>query len=542
MHLRATLPALLLLLAACPTADDDDSATPDPGPSICELNGWTERAFSTGPYGLSRHDVIDDFTLPLVDEDDWVFSERWTGCESHVFVPDSLSVSQLDSTSLWESDEDVAQLIEDSPRNVHYFFVSHASDSDTENERTEAMRERIDGVLEDLEDDDAAWWGQRLHVLRKRRSSLDNQVEDILEGIGREGFAIDRFQEIRGVGSLADVGRFSAELNNAGAWPWESNLAWIAHEPIYFNFESDRQDRLDAQSDVTIVNAWSDVVLSEFEEAEVTFPDAATMATFDTLEIDLYARCPETGEYEFNNCGAWDYIANLFLWDEASETWTELSRWITTYHREGRYLVDATPALVHLAEGGTRRIKYSFAPSWNVQPTWTHLDFRFRDAGVGHRPTASTYLYGGGSFNSAYNDDREPVDVEIPAGAAKVELWSIITGHGMDAGNCAEFCNHQHEFTVDGEVFLKDWPAVGDDEGCADTVDSGTVPNQAGTWFFGRGGWCPGRQVDPWVVDVTDVVTAGGTATVSYRGLLGGSTPPDNSGSIHMNSWLVVYE
>ena len=545
MYLRALLAAALIAsLAAClpPEGDDDDSSIVDEGPSVCELEGWTERAFLPGPYGVSRHSVAEDFELPLLDEDDWIFSERWTGCESYVFVPDALDVSQLDSSSLWEATDDIAQLVEDSPRNVHYFFVSFAGDSDTEDARSEAMRERIVEVLDDLDEDDAAWWATHLHVLRKRRSSLDNWVEEVLNGIGRQGFAIDRFQEIRGIGSLADVTRFSSELNNAGAWPWESNLAWVAHEPIYFNYESDRQDRLDAQTDVTIVNAWTDVVLSEFEETEVAFPDAATMATFDSLEIDLYARCPDEGEYEFNNCGAWDYIANLFLWDEGTEAWIELARWITTYHREGRYLVDATPALVHLADGGTRRIKYSFAPSWNVQPTWTHLDFRFRDAGQGHRPTASTYLASGGNFNSAYNDAREPVEVPIPATAAKVEVWSIITGHGMDAGNCAEFCNHQHEFTVDGQVFLKDWPAVNTNEGCADTVDTGTVPNQAGTWFFGRGGWCPGRQVDPWVVDVTNVVTPGSTSTVSYRGLLGGNTPPDNSGNISMNSWLVIYE
>ncbi len=544
MHSRATALSLLFLtlLLACPSSDDDDSVEPDPGPSFCEVNGWTERPFSAGPYGVVRHAIAEDFELPLLEEDDWVMSERWTGCESYVFVPDSLTVSQLDSSSLWEKEEDILQLIADSPPNVHYFFVSHEGSSEEEDAATQAMRDRIDDVLEDLDDEDEEWWAERLHVLRKRRTSLDNWVEDVLGGIGRAGFAIDRFQEIRGIGSLADVTRFDYELNNAGAWPWESNLAWVAHEPIYFNYESDRQDTLDAQTDVTIVNAWTDVVLEEFEETEVAFPDAATMATFDTLEIDLYARCPDENEYEFSNCGAWDYLANLYLWDEASESWTEISRWITTYHREGRYLVDATPALVHLAEGGTRRIKYSFAPNWNQQPTWTHLDFRFRDAGVGHRPTASTYLYSGGNFNSAYNDGRDPVEVSIPATAARVELWSLITGHGMDAGNCAEFCNHQHEFTVDGEVFLKDWPAVGIDEGCANTVDSGTVPNQAGTWFFGRGGWCPGRQVDPWVQDVTEVVTPGGTATVSYRGLLGGNTPPDNSGNIHMSSWLVIYE
>jgi hypothetical protein len=68
------------------------------------------------------------------------------------------------------------------------------------------------------------------------------------------------------------------------------------------------------------------------------------------------------------------------------------------------------------------------------------------------------------------------------------------------------------------------------------------VPNQGGTWWFGRGGWCPGQQVDPWVVDVTADVTPGETVTLSYEGKLNGNTPPDNAGKIRMNSWLVIYE
>jgi hypothetical protein len=48
--------------------------------------------------------------------------------------------------------------------------------------------------------------------------------------------------------------------------------------------------------------------------------------------------------------------------------------------------------------------------------------------------------------------------------------------------------------------------------------------------------------VPPYVVDVTKDVTPGQTATVSYEGLLGGSTPPDGTGNIVMTSYLVIYE
>jgi len=69
------------------------------------------------------------------------------------------------------------------------------------------------------------------------------------------------------------------------------------------------------------------------------------------------------------------------------------------------------------------------------------------------------------------------------------------------------------------------------------------TPNQGGTWWFGRGGWCPGQQVDPWVVDVTAEVTPGQPATVSYRGLFKSiDPPPDGAGDINMVSYLVVHE
>ncbi len=362
-----------------------------------------------------------------------------------------------------------------------------------------------------------------------------------LGGIGRGGFGIDRFQRIRGVGSFADVVRYDAALEG---WPWADNLAYAAHEAQYFDFEAERQERLDAQDaagQVTVLPVWTGEILAEYADAEVTFPSAAEMATFDSLEIDVVANCPDETLAEFNNCGAWDYLAHVWLLDVDGETWLEMSRFITPYHREASYILDATQALPWLAEGGARTIRYSFAPSWNTQPTYTEFSFRLGALEQDARPTQTHYLFGGGGFGGAYNDGRDPIEVAIPATATRVEVRAIITGHGMDAGNCAEFCNHQHEWTVGDEVVMHDHPIVGNQEGCAQAIPQGVVPNQGGTWWFGRGGWCPGQRVDPMVIDATDQVV-GGTLTVGYRGLLGGGTPPDGSGNIVMNSWVVVYE
>ena len=79
--------------------------------------------------------------------------------------------------------------------------------------------------------------------------------------------------------------------------------------------------------------------------------------------------------------------------------------------------------------------------------------------------------------------------------------------------------------------------------GCADEVDTGVTPNEygtwlyardgpfclacmsspprhapfpAGTWLYGRNGWCNGREVVPWVIDLSeDIGLTGETALMA---------------------------
>ncbi|MEJ7727939.1 MAG: peptide-N-glycosidase F-related protein [Polyangiaceae bacterium] len=205
-------------------------------------------------------------------------------------------------------------------------------------------------------------------------------------------------------------------------------------------------------------------------------------------------------------------------------------------------MVDVSPMLVHLASGGTRAFRWSFAPEWNKQPTATRLSLRLSKHNKPVRPTSATLLWTGGDFGSGYDVLHPPVEVPIPATAKKVELWAIITGHGAGTGQCAEFCNHVHELTVNGTTFTKDHPEASTDDGCLPEIANGMTPNQGGTWWFGRGGWCPGQQVEPWVVDVTAEVVPGETATLGYAAKLGTVSPPDGAGNIDMVSYLVVHE
>lgn len=227
----------------------------------------------------------------------------------------------------------------------------------------------------------------------------------------------------------------------------------------------------------------------------------------------------------------------------------EFARWITPYHREGRWVSDVTPSLVYFRAGGKHRIKFDAA-------NLPMVDFalRFQKRGSALRPKKLVDLFGGGPFYQDYNKKYKPLTVDIPATTKKVELYALITGHGFgtELDNCAEFCNHTHHFGINGQEFTHSHPVAGVFMGCAEAVDKdGTVPNQFGTWYLGRGGWCPGQDVRPYRIDVTAAMKIGGSNTVTYKGLFKGAdyvpkpNPKPQGGfgaSINKRSWLVLYE
>ncbi len=222
---------------------------------------------------------------------------------------------------------------------------------------------------------------------------------------------------------------------------------------------------------------------------------------------------------------------------------TELGRWITTYHREGRWVHDVSPLLPMLKEGGSREFRFNTTGPYELD-----VSLRFFDAGQATKADELIHLYSGCDLTGTCNDNyTEPVEVEIPADAAKVTLATVITGHGMSSpGNCAEFCDMDHIFTVnenDDDAVVVDFPVAGDTYGCMEAVGTeGTVPNQYGTWWYGRGGWCPGKDVPVTEHDITDQLTLGETASIAYRVERNGSDYQATSSWAHtvVNAWLVI--
>lgn len=156
-----------------------------------------------------------------------------------------------------------------------------------------------------------------------------------------------------------------------------------------------------------------------------------------------------------------------------------------------------------------------------------------------------------GDFVEIWHQDKLPIAFTPPAGTSKVEVAGVISGHGFGADtlNCAKFCDHQHQFQVnEGAAVTKTHPEAGTAMGCAEQVAIGTVPNQSGTWVYGRAGWCPGMEVPVWRVDFTGDVDLNGTNTLEYLGLVDGEIyrPSYTSGTfrprVDMRSYLVYYQ
>ncbi|MCB9795595.1 MAG: hypothetical protein H6741_23070 [Alphaproteobacteria bacterium] len=535
MRALALLPLLPLLACTGKDSSDDSSPPEDTAPeaSACQQRGFDfEQAWVDAEPDAALYATASDITVTTTNHGDVSLSELWTGCDTFLFIPSEprQASSATWGQSIWE--RDVEALFERLPDNVHVFFVhSETPDEDL----TSALQEQVDEWLAGIDAERRAWWEQHIHYAEYGRRYQPDWLGDGLADPGW-GLGIDRFQRLRYIGSFADQDRYNGNVG----W-FAPNISMAANESIYYNFEAEREARLAADG-ATVLPLFGGEVLNDPSwngqkgYAELALP--ADMSQFDTMVFDLTMGCE--GEGEYGTCPAWDYLVYLYLCDQDDpETCdTEVGRWITTYHREGRYVHDVSALLPLLADGGTRRFAFYTQQSYEIT-----LDVRLSNQGKEARPVSSEFLFTGGRLTETYNDEHPAIEVTVPAGATKVELATVISGHGqVDPGNCAEFCNVTHTFTVDGNEIVREYPEAGTATTCMDRASIGVVPNQYGTWWYGRNGWCPGFEVPVEVTDITDLVTPGGTVTVEYSALRNGQVYNNSGANMILSSYMVFSE
>lgn len=352
------------------------------------------------------------------------------------------------------------------------------------------------------------------------------------------------FLAIDGQGRLAEVGLF--------LYP---SLKFMAYEAKWFNYKTDLIHNLTGSARIIHVFNHTRMEGKNGAVKTITLPPLNELKLYRNVELDMSLYCSGKSDY---SCPHWDHIVHLTVCCDKKSPLCgeELGRWITPYRRAvGRWLTNITPLLpLFTSETCTLRMKH---PSW--ERAWKpSLDIRLSDHVKFSKHTYSRNredqysvpykilkLFKGGTFDKNYNKKPYTRKFMIPMETEQVKLVATITGHGSDNNGCAEFCVTSHHFIVNGRANVKVFKNAATAMGCAQRVSEGAIPNEHGTWLYGRDGWCCGKDVVPWVVDVTHQIRMGGKENeVKYFGWFNGSDPHPtrDTGEIVMTSYLVFYK
>jgi hypothetical protein len=562
----------ILLLSGCnpPSAPVDAPTTPDVGdfdggtdagpapPDVCDELGLSRSPLADST-GVDFGDVAGDFTVNLLDGSTFHYATDRSGCESYVFlnyIPDlrARPSGAWFGDTLWNASA-ADPFLTEGPRNVQYFYTSDEADPAARRARLEAMQVALEDSLAFVFSDPAEqdFWRGRFHFVADRLSEIEGSVgahyvdylayvrsPSSLVDLGDRGmagaplpffFAIDRHQRFHAGDDLSPF---------VGGSPYYGMAAYVGH---YYNHLFEIDERLDGDGAMVVPIVDGERTTTRVFNRVVTLPDAATMAAFNHLEIEIEITCELRNPFA---CSEWDRIADVqvCLNEDCSDR-REIARWITPYWRRGpqHWTIDASAFLPLLSAGGETRFFVETGPEWERATEYVGtIALRLSNEADEPSPIGAVRVFTGGSFDSNYNA-REPVAVEIPASATRVELVTILSGHGQVSGNnCAEWCDHRHSFSVNGTALpmIAHAGSVGSGLGCADHVRDGVPPNQLGNWAPERAYWCPGLPVEARRDDITALAAPGSSASIDYEGLYRTGAPA--GGDIALSAYVVWYE
>lgn len=260
-------------------------------------------------------------------------------------------------------------------------------------------------------------------------------------------------------------------------------------------------------------------------DATALFPD---VSCWQQIFMEVKLECPASG-----GCDAWDRTASIALVEDPQDPDSpvlELLRYITPYGVGMCTLMDVTEFASRLQGQAVLR---SFVDTW-VGPGSPYgagwrvtVKFHFI-AGTPVLPVPEivsavprTWITVGDGTNQVPLQLGE-TELEFTEPPRLVKVRVLATGHGQgNSGNCAEFCKLHPVVRVDGtEHAMDNW-----------RYDCGSNPvnNQAGTWTYGRQGWCPGAVVVPMTAEITEDLGSSAPTTIAWDMLLANSTVYENT-------------
>lgn len=312
---------------------------------------------------------------------------------------------------------------------------------------------------------------------------------------------------------------------------------------LYHYYETELRRRKASLGETLEIPLFYQLQPQTTREAIITLPPTSTLMQYDTMHVEFALNCWNGDNYF---CTKWDYLIRLYVVNTdltnihaGNGGLIEIGRWISSYSLPSWSLTNITTTMAALIKGGNTQF-VTKVDGWLdsfmdvkliLSKSWTAPDAAPDAMAKAVTPIAVTPLFEGGWFRLDYNYVRlrdlslkirglfanstalpnmhQEVGVLAYPVVAKAEIYSYTTGHGWgrDQANCAEFCNHDHHFYVSGssqKTFDLSFPIAGTQNGCKDQIPNGVPPNQYGTYNYGRAGWCPGLDVKPWVMDITN--------------------------------------
>ena len=550
-----------------------------------------------------------NFTNDWVFKQEWSGKDTYVFIIYNPTDPDSV-ITWNSANPVGQATE-LSLMFEKSPDNVHYFFGSYRDGGWMGD--VSYMAGRVNAALTTMNNEDREHWSDRVHYIAMDANFLEGSIADFISVKESPAwFCIDQLQRWQEVGSFWDLNfnqnfswyRFHFIANEPLYFNFEFGLerelaameyhtSVPCHERQYMpknclKGESVTLLEWNMGDSYTHGGGWG----GGTNIRNVELPD--NMEDFDSFAVYTYEACAD-----HKGCNEWDFIGYLnayesecslsefdmydecvnqiltefssqencetagHRWDDGGEdgspsckgkwdrVWkAEIGRYITAYNREGRYISDATPMLGVLKNENINEFNY-----WQPNAYGLTIKLFFWNENKEYTPVGAEYLHGATrKFNLDYNNifgSGNPFGYNVTETTEKVEIVTFFTGHGHSSTdeNCAEFCNHQHEFIVNGNTLdLLEHPNGGTPYGCYNRVNEGVSANQYGTWVYGRAGWCPGQDVEYNRIDITSQSNVGNNQ-ISYRGLYQGEeydpsvTDPDGYlPEIKLRMWIITYE
>ncbi|MFH1279077.1 MAG: peptide-N-glycosidase F-related protein [Candidatus Eisenbacteria bacterium] len=185
----------------------------------------------------------------------------------------------------------------------------------------------------------------------------------------------------------------------------------------------------------------------------------------------------------------------------------EVLRFMTSYGGRTEHEADVT-RLAPLLRGACEFA--AFVDTW-VSPAW-RIDFtlRFEPDTASDNAAWAAPLYYTDSFHREGMPEGVETEIDVPEGMKRVVLMYTSTGHCTDGTDEDEFVSKANVISVDGAVVHRFHPWRDD---CREYRDRNpyTARWSDGYWSsdYSRSGWCPGVEVLPVEIDLTDHLTPG---------------------------------